>query len=281
MFKKFTVATLLAVSGSMLYSTAVLANDDGDYSVVNRPYDFFTDPANGWNMFADDDSHIGPGGGGQRFDAEYLFYKYDESSQNLTIGLQTGFDVNDGYYNGYYAGDLALSFDGSTSGAFYGYEYAVDFGLVTKNYNGDYVNDGYNNDGQDTAGLYSVSQWDNNILNPVSSPFAMDEGSMVAALSQNSSAPYSFTDGVNNSGIDSSFYRIVSFDLAGIVDVSSDFTVDAHWTMSCGNDAINGSFTVAQTGGGTPVPEPSILALFGIGSLGVAFTGMRRRKQQS
>jgi len=57
--------------------------------------------------------------------AEYLYKKQGNS---LAIALQTGFDVETGKQRhgrrDYYAGDLALSFDGDSSS----YEYAFDFG---------------------------------------------------------------------------------------------------------------------------------------------------------
>ena len=95
--------------------------------------------ANEWILLDDDDGvaasgYVGPGFGGQEFDAEYLFYKYDKVTKILSIGLQAGFDLSDGQqsYRGkdYFAGDLALSFNNQ------GYDYAIDFGLITKDYYG-------------------------------------------------------------------------------------------------------------------------------------------------
>ncbi len=85
----------------------------------------------------------------------------------------------------YFAGDLALSFDGLP-----GYEYAVDFGFLAKDYNGnDLVSTDTGDDLLDDAGLYRVAEWNNDILFPVgSSPFAMDEDTLVAhALTENES----------------------------------------------------------------------------------------------
>jgi hypothetical protein len=126
---------------------------------LNKAFDFWA--TDGWNEFGyvdgiagsgnnllngSPDGVIDPGSGGQKFDTEYLFYKYDSTTNQMSIGLQTGFDVIDGKteYGGgdYYAGDLALSFatghvnDGvtisDTSENSSTYEYAVDFGLWTK-----------------------------------------------------------------------------------------------------------------------------------------------------
>ena len=58
--------------------------------------------ANDWIMIDDDDGvqkrgYVNPGYGGQAFDAEYLYYKFDRDSQILSIGVQTGFDLSDGH----------------------------------------------------------------------------------------------------------------------------------------------------------------------------------------
>ncbi len=54
-------------------------------------------------------------------------------------------------------------------------------------------------------------------------------------------------------------------DLAGTSLLSSD-QIALHWGMTCGNDTIEGAYEV---------PEPSILALLGLGMLGI---GLTRRK---
>jgi hypothetical protein len=207
---------------------------------------------------------VNPGYGGQAFDAEYLFYK--QSGSILTIGLQSGFNLSTGHQvvNGktYYAGDLALSFDGSAP-----YEYGIDFGLLTKDYGTNNVNNTGQNlvdtgsgTGIDSAGLYAVTTWNTNILFGASSPFAIDAGTKIASLLSDSM-------GSGISGGNLSYYRIVSFDLANLGLGSN---LDLHWTMSCGNDAINGSGRV------TTVPEPGTLSLLGFGLLGLG--ALRRRR---
>ncbi len=208
--------------------------------------------SDGWQQFANDDGvgsggYVNPGWGGQTFDAEYLYYKVTGSV--LSLGLQSGFDLIDGKvtYSGtnYYAGDLALSFNnGVTLGNASTYEYAIDFGLLTKDISQVNVDAG-SGTGIDAAGLYSVSAWNNNISFSSSAPFAMDAGSLVSGLLSNTAGQEG-----------TSYYRTVSFDLAALGLNDSTLLLDAHWTMSCGNDAIDGQISVD-----TPEPKTFYLLL--------------------
>ncbi|MBU4261577.1 MAG: PEP-CTERM sorting domain-containing protein [Proteobacteria bacterium] len=214
-----------------------------------------------WTQIAAEDyvgpsGYVNPGYGGQDFDAEYLYYK--RNGNTLSIGLQSGFNLVTGRvdYGGkaYYAGDLALSFDNNISS----YEYAFDFGLLTKDY---YVNlvdadPAGSSDGIDASGLYAVTQWNNGVYFTAANPFAMDGGSQIES-------------GATSAGYDStldSYWRIVSFDITSIGNFAA---LDAHWTMSCGNDVIDGHAAA-------PVPEPATMLLFGTGISGLA--AWQRRK---
>ncbi len=258
----------------------------------------------GWTQFQDngnagyggpsedwvDDNKVYPGYGGQGFDAEYLFYKLD--GDILSLGLQTGFDIVDGKYRyygrKYFAGDLALSFDGpSFDSATDVYSHAVDFGLKTKDYFGHKVaavggyHNGDNSNATDIAGLYSVTDWNNHIILPdhaTSNPFAMDGG----FLEDNGvgGTNYDFTSidfGSSRLTLngDKSYYRQVSFDISDFRQGDGSLSVDAHWVMSCGNDAINGSIHES-----TAVPEPTTIALLGIGLAGLAGAETRRRRKK-
>ncbi len=240
----------------------------------------------GWTQFQDDNVNNGngedwvksngkvnPGYGGQAFDAEYLYYKL--SGNTLSLGLQTGFDIEDGKYRtggkDYYAGDIALSFDGTTT-----YTHALDFGLLTKDNGGHNVgaDGGWHNgnisDGIDDPGLYSVTDWNTHVISGFgsSNPFAMDGGIKVTDLTWDTGSGLT----VNNN--DTSYFRQVSFDVADVLQPNGDLLVNAHWTMSCGNDAINGSLNANAL---VPNPEPGTIALLGIGLAGLAGVGARRK----
>ena len=241
---------------------------------------FETDPLamfSTWTQFQDDspkeDGANSPGVGGQEFDAEYLFYRWNGTV--LDIALQTGFDVDDGHisYGGmdYWAGDMAISFDNDADSSApidsTSWEYGVDFGLLTKTYgsnpsqqNIDFDSPGVDGDGIDVAGLYEVSAWDNHVYS-----------------GHHASDPYAITDIVAGSKVDvtmtsgydatlDTYYRTVSFDTA---DLGITMTgIDVHWTMSCGNDNINGHIAV---------PSPASLAMVLLGLIGLGGAQIRRR----
>lgn len=286
---KVTLLSIPLVLASLNATAGFTVKDN----YFNEAFDVFSQP--GWNEFAysgsavtnyagvaRSDGIVGPGGGGQKFDAEFLFYKFNEATNEISIGLQSGFDIIDGHYKSsysgkdYYAGDLALSFNGVSGGQ---YEYALDFGNLTKTYtNGS--NTYYNPQslGTDAAGLYENVSWNNDIYYNASSPFAMETGTNTGVAVDLSVKGQGNVDEIINIGnTNYSYYRVATFSLDSIVDTSQNFTIDAHWTMSCGNDDINGNAQLAGVPN-NPVPEPSVLALMGIGSMSIILSGLRRRK---
>ncbi len=246
----------------------------------------------GWQEFADDRDDSPSGG--QAYDHEYFFYNYDESTKKLSIGVQSGFDMVNGAVNNLYLGDLGLSFDNDTQfvdDADTGYEYAYDFGLLTKDYhrdsgsfageNVDADTDGLHGggDGEDSAGLYEVATWNNHTRRtfhthrtPDTSdddrvaPFAMDGGVNVAAALSNISGDEG-----------DSYYRIAEFSVASLLNDDGSLRVDAHIAMSCGNDVMNGGFNIPGSPPGAPIPEPSTVALLGVGLAGLAGGAARRK----
>lgn len=238
------------------------------FSAFATPLNVF----NGWNVLANDDGvfangFVDPGWGGQEFDAEHLFYKLDGSL--LSVGLQTGFNIhkNDGYkYSDgkwYYSGDLALSFDGNASN----YEYAIDFGNKARGYNSNTAISAGAGD-TDAAGLYRVTTWNNDIHFNQSAPYAMDAGSLVVAANATN-----FVEGTGTLAGNLSYYNIFTFDLGSITGLGQSFGFDAHWTMSCGNDEIEGGAQI------TKVSEPGSILLLGLGLLGLVATRRRLAKK--
>ena len=242
------------------------------------PLTFWSVPGSGWSQFGNDDGHVGPGSGGQGFDAEYLYYKLDGTQ--LSIGLQTGFDVIDGQqtYGSspkiYYAGDLALSFDSSPTT----YEFGVDFGLYTENYTAGAKVDTGTSDGYDTAGVYKDVNWDLGVYSGhiSSNPFALTAGDRITTAGFSTAAGSGSTQAQgphDGSGSQTSFYRTVTFDLATLgLTLTSPLDMGVHWTMNCGNDVINAMQTISAD---VPVPSTSVpapatfllyaVALFGLG----------------
>ena len=52
-----------------------------------------------------------------------------------------------------------------------------------------------------------------------------------------------------------------------------------HWAMLCGNDTVEAG--ISYSGSNTQVPEPSTAAIFGLGVLGLAFAGRRRKNKNA
>lgn len=258
------------ITSALLMSVSVTANAG-----------IITEIGSGWEVLASEDQStykLTPGFGGQYFDAEYLLYKYNETSKELTVALQTGFDVtNDNHiiYNkeSYWGGDIFLSFDGDDTK----FEYALDFGFATGTWSE--RNKSLATSGSISAvdsGLYDVTSYNNDTYYN-SDPFAMQSGTLIG---DSSSVDFNEYQGFNADGYDGnniSYVKTATFNL-GLLATLDISKLDAHWTMSCGNDGITGHGEIPPTS----VPEPSSIALLStglIGLLGGLFVRRKRNQQ--
>lgn len=221
------------------------------------------------------DGFVDPGWGGQDFDAEFLYYKLE--GDILSLGLQAGFDLVDNHvsYGGedYYGGNLAFSFNGDPVTT-----YAADFNLYTEDYYGHTVGNntgsgvvGNVGPGYNDQGIYENVTWNNDVYFGTAAPFAMDTGDMTGAFIATSAGGASV-------GGEMSYYRTVDIDLSLLL--GTDYQIEqisAHWTMSCGNNYVEGTVKVPPVS----VPEPSSIALFSTGLFGLlAGVFVRRKKIQ-
>lgn len=160
----------------------------------------------------------------------------------------------------YGTGDIA---DGSSNGNFtetnkYGYDYVFDVDWDTGAW------DLYSID--DTATVVTSYYKQNHPSNPW-----QFEASRTDDLIGSGTLGYedeTFTDA--ETGKTGGTHYAALFDLSAIYsELSGDETLYAHFTMECGNDNLMGSWTVS-------VPEPSTLALLGLGAFGIVFSRRKR-----
>jgi hypothetical protein len=199
-----------------------------------------------------------PGGGGQKYDIEQIFYMYQDADVNnltggtLCIGLVTGFPPEGVPSDGLFAGDMFIDLGNTGS-------YTLAVGVSTAVADAARFEQLWFNTGAPNWTLINPSPF------VASTPWRVDE---TAAGAQNVTAGSGLDVAIGLTGVH--YFYEICFNIDGSTEdlLTNPNTggVGLHWTMQCGNDVID----VRDDTPLIPVPEPSTFALLGMGMLGVA-----------
>ena len=237
-------ACLFSLSLGNAYATSISL--DGTFDTGEWDGHYVSDDGVGPN------GYLGPGYGGQAFDAEYLGLKIEGST--LSFGLQTGLNLQNGAWSGglhFAPGDFALDVNNDSI-----FDYAIDFSI---------------SGGDVTYSLLEVQSWQD-VMYPqhgIANPFQYDEGTQVG---DTFGGAYGSGVFANNADGGTSYVLEGSFDLALLALHTLGDPITLRWTMECGNDYVS---ITGDTASPTPTPEPATMLLVGTGLLGLA--GVRRR----
>ena len=223
------------------------------------------------------DGYVGPGYGGQEFDVEYLGLFIDD--QNLYFGLQTGFELNYGESAGnafYEPGDIALDFrllgdQDQEKDYEFGFRFSIPGiqGLNTGQSGVEY---------DAVLETYFNPQWSDPTLYPEVGQYRVTSGSG-EEIEPVYEAKYQRFGDISYDPYQNALEASISLDsiagkLAQIgVNPGSSYEVTIHWTMECGNDVLNQSFTFNAP---QPVPEPATILFLATGLIGL---GAAKRKK--
>lgn len=266
---------LSALAMVMMAGSASAITADGDWD------DWFTyggNPWADWDQAAAAGSLVNPGirfqddsdwdaWGGQEYDIEQIFYIYEDDDINaftggkLYIGMVTGYNPNGPDYFGseFPAGDMFVGLGPDPD-----FDLAVATDDDEGRFGGTWINDGWS------------------IIDPdpfaENTPYRIDEtlGGVIeygTGLASGLGSTVAWGKGVDGSAHN---FLEICIDLNGDMELLIDDGLGAggltlHWTMACGNDAIDVIDDVPLA----PVPEPTTMVLLGMGVLGMALRARR------
>lgn len=218
------------------------------YAAVTYKIEDATNPSDPTAPF-----YVGPGIGGQPFDAEAMYAYCNSGDGYLYVAMVTGMPATGTYYGGdlYTPGDLAIDFHQDKT-----WEYGVE---ITPTPDGTF----------DQGTLVENVDWDAPTDFPASFPMSIGDGddTLEDALFAYSGA---INDGVYDHYVIEMGIPIQPFIDAGLWGAP----LLLHWTQSCGNDIIR----LKCNSPTLPVPEPATSLLFGIGLAGAAVAHRRKKR---